>query len=297
MFQVDRETRDAPKEPKSGNDNKASETKSNLQPKGRIESKLRCGGGSIALKHERESYERCPGSAEVTLIDLLIIRRWHDWYQGWISHLKTWKLEAALWRWNDNSKGIIADQLIRSEATRLARMIGVGNFRTSADWLSRFKTREKVVREMFQLGQCLERPQSDQTEDRRASDQVIQQSDESITDQSSDESDAITDLDIPKLDPRVVTAELNGDLHTVTVSYLHCGKWRLWKHWQPGYCTEDSATLNFFINLKKRLTLFWEYLWPWERKTASKHTILGLKCVVDLYGVYFNTIITGQVQV
>ncbi len=66
MFQVDPETGDAPKEPKSGNDNKASETKSNLQPKGRIESKLRCGGGSIALKHERESYERCPGSAEVT---------------------------------------------------------------------------------------------------------------------------------------------------------------------------------------------------------------------------------------
>ncbi len=94
-------------------------------------------------------------------------------------------------------------------------MIGVGNFRTSADWLSRFKTREKVVREMFQLGQCLERPQSDQTEDRRASDQVIQQSDESITDQSSDESDAITDLDT-KLEPRGVTAELNGDLHTVT---------------------------------------------------------------------------------
>ncbi len=94
MFQVDPETGDAPKEmqknaPKSGNDNKASETKSNLQPKGRIESKLRCGGGSIALKHERESYERCPGSAEVTLIDLLIIRWWHDWYQGWISHLKT----------------------------------------------------------------------------------------------------------------------------------------------------------------------------------------------------------------
>ncbi len=107
------------------------------------------------------------------VIDLLIIRRWHDWYQGWNSHLKTWQLEAALWRWNDNSKGIIADQLIRSEATRLARMIGVGNFRTSADWLSRFKTREEVVQEMFQLDQCLEKPQSDQTEDRSASDQVI----------------------------------------------------------------------------------------------------------------------------
>ncbi len=58
-------------------------------------------------------------------------------------------------------------------------MIGVGNFRASADWLSRFKTREKVVREMFQLDQCLENLQSDQTEDRSASDQVIQQSEES----------------------------------------------------------------------------------------------------------------------
>lgn len=69
-------------------------------------------------------------------------------------------VEAALWRRIDNSKGIITDQLIRSEATRLED--DWSNFRASADKLSRFKTSEKVVREMSQLDQCLENPQSDQ---------------------------------------------------------------------------------------------------------------------------------------
>ncbi|KAL1274772.1 hypothetical protein QQF64_027586 [Cirrhinus molitorella] len=128
---------------------------------------------------------------------------------------KTRQIEAALWRWIDHSRerGItLNDRRIRSEASRLARMMGFGNFRASTNWFNRFKTRENVVREMFHLDQC----SSDQTEDRS----VFEQSDESITDQSSDESDTLSDLDIPKLEPTVVTAELNDGLHTVTVPSL-----------------------------------------------------------------------------
>ncbi|XP_058631500.1 uncharacterized protein LOC131540536 [Onychostoma macrolepis] len=251
MFQVDRKTGDAPKEPKSG--------KGNLTAKKthRIEAAL-----WRWIDHSRESGIRLDDSTirskAARLARTVGFRNFRantEWFTRFktregivramfrigrnnrssdnktmarlvprmdFTSAKTRQLEAALWRWIDHSReeGIITDQMIRSEATRLARMMGFGNFRASADWLNRFKTREKVVREMFQLDQCLENPQSDRAEDRSASDQVIQQSEESITDQSSDESDSLTDLDIPKLEPTVVTAELNGDLHTVTVPSL-----------------------------------------------------------------------------
>ncbi|XP_016096340.1 uncharacterized protein [Sinocyclocheilus grahami] len=260
MFQVDRKTGDAPKEPKSGNDNKAAEPKSNLTAKKthRIEAAL-----WRWIDHSRESGisvdESTIRSKAARLARTVGFRNFRantEWFSRFktregivramfrigrnnrssdnktvaqsvprmdFTSTETRQLEAALWRWIDHSRenGIITDQMIRSEATRLARMMGFGSFRASADWLNRFKTREKVVRETFQFEQCSESPQSDQTEDRSASDQVTQQSDdESITDQSSDERDELTDLDVPKLDPVVVTAELNGDLHTATVPSL-----------------------------------------------------------------------------
>ncbi|KTF90574.1 hypothetical protein cypCar_00046732 [Cyprinus carpio] len=259
MFQVDRKTVNAPKEPKSGNDNKAAETKSKLTAKKthRIEAAL-----WRWIDHSRESGIRVDESTVRSKAARLArtvgyrnFRANTDWFTRFktregivramfrigpnnrssnnktvaqlvprmdFTSTKTRQLEAALWRWIDHSRenGVITDQMIRSEATRLARMMGFGNFRANADWLNRFKTREKVVREMLEFEQYLENPQSDQTEDRSASDQVTQQSDESVTEQSSDESDALTDLDIPKLEPTVVSAELNGDLHTVTVPSL-----------------------------------------------------------------------------
>ncbi|XP_016383314.1 uncharacterized protein LOC107720189 [Sinocyclocheilus rhinocerous] len=259
MFQVDRKTGDAPKEPKSGKDNKAAEPKSNLTAKKthRIEAALwrwidhSCESG-ISVD---ESTIRSKAARLAKTVGFRNFRANTEWFSRFktregivramfrigrnnrssdyktvaqlvprmdFTSTKTRQLEAALWRWIDHSRenGSITDQMIHSEATRLARMMGFGNFRASADWLNRFKPREKVVREMFQFEQCSENPQSDQTEDRSASDQVTQQSDESITDQSSDESDELTDLDIPKLEPTVVTAELSGDLHTVTVPSL-----------------------------------------------------------------------------
>lgn len=139
---------------------------------------------------------------------------------------KMQQIEGALWRWIDRSheNGITVNELmIRSEATRLARMMGFPDFRSSGDWFSRFKIRERVVRGMLLVDQPSENTPSDQTEDDSASEneRVMQQSDEATsTNQSNYKSEALTDLDVPKLDPTVVTAELNGDLHTVTVPSL-----------------------------------------------------------------------------
>ncbi len=258
MFQVDRKKGDSPKSC-NVNDNKAAKTKSNITAKKThrieaalwqwidhsLESGISVDESTIRSKAARlartvgfrnfrantEWFTRFKTREGIVRAMFRISRNNRSSDNKTVARLvprmdftstKTRQLEAALWRWIDHSRenGIITDQMIRSEATRLARMMGFGNFRARADWLNRFKTREKVVREMFQLHQCFENPQSDQTEDRSASDQVIQQPDESITAQSSDESDALTDLDIPKLEPTALTAELNGDLHTVTVPSL-----------------------------------------------------------------------------
>lgn len=132
------------------------------------------------------------------------------------------QIEGALWRWIDRSRenGITVNEfMIRSEATRLARMMGFRNFRSSKDWFSRFKIREGVVRRMLLVDQPSENTPSDQTEDESASDneRVMRAS---VTSRSNYESQALADLDVPKLDPTVVTAELSGDLHTVTVPSL-----------------------------------------------------------------------------
>ncbi|XP_067261599.1 uncharacterized protein [Chanodichthys erythropterus] len=134
---------------------------------------------------------------------------------------KILQIEGALWRWIDRSRenGITVNELkIRSEATRLARMMGFRNFRPSRDWFSRFKIRERVVRGTLLVDQPSENTSSDQTENESASEheRVMQAS----MSQSNYESQALADLDVPKLDPAVVTAELNGDLHTVTVPSL-----------------------------------------------------------------------------
>ncbi|XP_067294340.1 uncharacterized protein [Pseudorasbora parva] len=125
---------------------------------------------------------------------------------------KTRQLEGALLRWIHHSreKGITVNGLmIRSEATRLARMMGFCNFRSSGDWFSRF--RERVVRGMVPS----ENARSYPTDEESATDHVraMQQTDK-------DERETLKDLDIPKLDPTVVTADLNGNLHTVTVPSL-----------------------------------------------------------------------------
>lgn len=84
--------------------------------------------------------------------------------------------------------------MIRSEATRLARMMGFPNFRSNGDWLSLLKI--------------------------QPSENTPSVSEVSLTNQSNDESESLSDLDIPKLDPTVITAELNGYLHSVTVPSL-----------------------------------------------------------------------------
>ncbi|XP_052411401.1 uncharacterized protein LOC127957077 [Carassius gibelio] len=254
MFQVDRKTGDAPKEPKSGN-----KPKTNLTAKKthRIEAAM-----WRWIDHSRESgisvdesMIRSKAARLARTVGFRNFRANSQWFTRFktregivramfqidrnnqssdnkteaqlvpridFTSTKTRQLEAGPRRWIDHSResGTVTDQMIRSEATRLARSMGYRNFRANSDWLNRSKTREKVVGEPFEFKQCSENPQSDQTEDRSASDQDSQQSDESTTDQSSDESDALTDLDIPKLEPTAVTAELNGDLHTVTVPSL-----------------------------------------------------------------------------
>jgi len=107
------------------------------------------------------------------------------------------QLEGPLSRWIDHSRenGItVNESMLRSEATRLARMMGFRNFRLNGDWLRLFKT--------------------------QPSENTPSVSEVSPTNQSNDESEPLTDLDIPKLDPTVMTAELNGDLHSVTVPSL-----------------------------------------------------------------------------
>ncbi|XP_077087715.1 uncharacterized protein LOC143739260 [Siphateles boraxobius] len=110
------------------------------------------------------------------------------------------QLEGALSNCIDHSRenGItVNESMIRSEATRLARMMGFRNFRSNGDWLSLFKT---------------------QPSENTPSNVIPEVS---LTNQSNDESESLaTDLNIPKLDPTVITAELNGDLHSVTVPSL-----------------------------------------------------------------------------
>ncbi|XP_043094982.1 major centromere autoantigen B [Puntigrus tetrazona] len=258
MFRVGRKTGDATKEPKPGNDNKAAEPKSSFEKKThQIEAALwrwidqsRESGVSV-----NESTVCSKAARLARTVGFCNFRANTDWFARFksregvvrqmfrigannrpsddkalaqlvprmdLTSAETRQLEAALWRWIDRSRenGVVTDQTILSEATRLARMAGFGNFRASADWLSRFKTREKVVREMFQLDRYSGDPQSDQTERRSASDQVTQRSDKSSAEQSGDESDSLPDLDIPKLEPTVVTAELDGGSHAVTVPSL-----------------------------------------------------------------------------
>ncbi|KAL0192913.1 hypothetical protein M9458_011209, partial [Cirrhinus mrigala] len=251
MFQIDQKKGDSSEEPKS--DNKATRPKTNLTARKthRIEaalwrlidrsresgvnvdeSTIRSKAARLArtvgfrnFRANREWFTRFKTREGVIRAMFQINRHNRSFSNKTVAQLvprmdftstKTRQIEAALWRWIDHSRerGVtVNDRRIRSEATRLARMMGFGNFRASTNWFNRFKTRENVVREMFHLDHCSENTQSNQTEDRS----VSEQSDESITDQSNDESDTLSDLDIPKLEPTVVTAELNGGLHTVTV--------------------------------------------------------------------------------
>lgn len=200
---------------------------------------------------------------------------------------KTHRMEAALWRWIDHSRenGVnVNESTIRSKAARLARTVGYRNFRANTDWFTRFKTREGVIRGMFQISRKKE-PTSDdkntaipwmdftstkirqlegalcrwidhsrengitvnesmiRSEATRLarmmgfrnfrsngewlsllkiqpSENTPSVSEVSLTNRSNDESESLSDLDIPKLDPTVITAELNGDLHSVTVPSL-----------------------------------------------------------------------------
>ncbi|XP_073695459.1 uncharacterized protein [Garra rufa] len=250
MFQVDRKERDATEELKS--DNKAAEPTNNLTTRKthRIEAALwrwidRSRESGVNVD---ESTIRSKAARLARTVGFRSFRANTEWFTRFktregvvramfqigrhnrscnnktvaqlvprmdFTSTKTRQIEAALWRWIDHSRerGItLNDRKICSEATRLARMMGFCNFRASTTWFNRFKTRENVVREMFQ---CSENTQSYQTEDRSVSEQS-----ESTTDQSNDESDTLSDLDVPKLAPTVVTAELNDGLHTVTVPSL-----------------------------------------------------------------------------
>lgn len=200
---------------------------------------------------------------------------------------KTHRIEAALWRWIDHSRenGInVNESTILSKASRLARTVGYRNFRANTDWFTRFKTREGVIRAMFQISRKKELtsdnkktaiPGTDFTSTKirhlegalcrwidhsrengitvnesmirseatrlarmmgfrnfrsngdwlsvfkiQPSENTSGVSEVSLTNQSNDESESLADLDIPKLDPTVITAELNGDLHSVTVPSL-----------------------------------------------------------------------------
>ncbi|TRY66280.1 hypothetical protein DNTS_006426 [Danionella cerebrum] len=126
---------------------------------------------------------------------------------------RTQKLEGVLWKWINLScnRGIrVNDGMICSEATRLARTMGFRGFRSTTSWLKRFKNGERFQ----QLQQNLTTDQNDS-----ASRSNCHQSDGS-TGQSDSESEALSVLDIPQLDPTVVTAELNDVVHTVTVPSL-----------------------------------------------------------------------------
>lgn len=132
------------------------------------------------------------------------------------------QLEDALWRWIDHCREnnvTVNDSVICSEASRLARMMGFINFQSNEDWLKCFKARGRVVQRVTNPNPCPENPPNDQTKEESASYRM--QTDESSTaDQSYSESDVLSDLDIPKLEPTVVTAELNGNAHSVTVPSL-----------------------------------------------------------------------------
>ncbi|XDV20290.1 hypothetical protein PO909_025641 [Leuciscus waleckii] len=135
---------------------------------------------------------------------------------------KTHRIEAALWRWIDHSLEngtYVNESMIRSKAARLARTVGYRNFRANTDWFTRFKTREGVIRGMFQISRKKE-PTSDNKKTIQPSENTPSVSEVSLTNQSNDESESLYDLDIPKLDPTVITAELNEDLHSVTVPSL-----------------------------------------------------------------------------
>ncbi|XP_051516796.1 uncharacterized protein LOC127419445 [Myxocyprinus asiaticus] len=88
---------------------------------------------------------------------------------------KTPHVEAALWTWIDRSRenGIIVnDSMIRSKASRLAKAMGFRNFRARSNWLTRFKTREGVIREMFHInreeGESRHNPSQDPEFDNKA---------------------------------------------------------------------------------------------------------------------------------
>lgn len=133
------------------------------------------------------------------------------------------QLEDALWRWIDHCREnsvTVNDSVICSEASRLARMMGFSNFQANEDWLKCFKARGRVVQGVTKPNICPENLLGDLTKDESAFDHMQQSVDSSATDQSYSESEVLSDLDIPKLEPTVVTAELNGDAHSVTVPSL-----------------------------------------------------------------------------
>lgn len=164
------------------------------------------------------------------------------------------------WMDSSHEKGIIPTEImIRSKACELAKTMDFPDFRADKDWFRRFVHRERIIRKRFKLGwqeddgqnispeqpRCVAIPISNQsssasidkkrnackrTEDGRViSYEVVERSE---NDSESDHMDALiqsddmsveeerTELDIPKLEPSVVTAELDGTSHTVIVPSL-----------------------------------------------------------------------------
>lgn len=164
------------------------------------------------------------------------------------------------WMDSSREKGIIPPELmIRSKAHELARTMGFPNFSADKAWFRRFVHRERIIRKRFKLDWqeddglnnpskqpgCLRVPKRNQfkrtsiDEKRNASKRTedknvhfYEEAERSENDSESDYMDALgqsddmsvederTELDIPKLEPSVVTAELDGTSHTVVVPSL-----------------------------------------------------------------------------
>lgn len=169
---------------------------------------------------------------------------------------KTELVEAALWGWMDSSheKGIIPSEImIRSKAFELAKTMDCPDLRADKDWFRRFVHREKAIRKRFKLGwqdddgqtvssekpRCVAVPirsKSKSTSIRKKTIVRKQTEDGSVishgrseNDIESEHMDALVqsdgmsmekELNIPKLEPSVVTAELDGTSHTVVVPSL-----------------------------------------------------------------------------
>ncbi|KAI7812460.1 uncharacterized protein LOC130564337 [Triplophysa rosa] len=163
------------------------------------------------------------------------------------------------WMDSSREKGIIPPELmIRSKAHELARTMDFPDFRADKAWFRRFINRERIIRKRFKLdwqeddGQnnpsekpgCTRVPKTNQSNSKSIKKidsskrteygnvQFYEVAERSENDSESDYMDALrqyddtsvederTELDIPKLEPSVVTAELDGTSHTVVVPSL-----------------------------------------------------------------------------